>query len=250
MSASDEEVLQLSETLSNIVRSNDRVAPTAALHVEVIADLVCPFCFIGKRRLDEALKAVQGPSDVSWYPYQLNPEIPAEGLPFEEYLTRRFGSPEDVEPILEHLTAEGKTAGIDFRFDRLRHVPNTLPIHQVMQLAETRGVDQSALADDLMSAFFEAGRNIGDQRELMDVAGAHGLSAKDIVTATDNDRIRQLVLTREAQVRSSGMVGVPGFLVNRRLLVMGAQEVDNIINAFDRAMFGEGTDALVSPALH
>jgi predicted DsbA family dithiol-disulfide isomerase len=83
----------MSETLSNIVRSSDRVAITAALHVEVIADFVCPFCFIGKRHLDEALKAVQGPYEVSWNPFQLNPEIPPEGLPFDIYLTKRFGRP-------------------------------------------------------------------------------------------------------------------------------------------------------------
>ncbi len=74
-----EEVSHVSQTLSNIIRDNDRVAPTASMYVEVIADLVCPFCFIAKRRLDEALEAVQGPSDVSWYPYQLNPEIPGKG---------------------------------------------------------------------------------------------------------------------------------------------------------------------------
>lgn len=240
----------MSQTLSNIVRSKDRVVPSAALHVEVIADFVCPFCFIGKRRLDEALKAVQGPSDVSWYPYQLNPEIPKSGLSFAEYLTKRFGSPNNVQPVLEHLAAEGETVGVEFRFDKLRHVPNTLPIHQVMQLAETRGVDQSALAEDLLSAFFEAGRNIGDRGELIDIAGAHELSAEDVTQAIDSDKVKQLVLTREAQVRSSGLAGVPGFLMNRRLLMVGAQDTDNIINAFDRAMFGEGTDSLVSPALH
>ena len=240
----------MSETLSNIARSNDRVAPNAALHVEVIADFVCPFCFIGKRRFDEALKAVQGPSDVSWYPYQLNPEIPAEGEPFDVFLTRRFGSPANVEPVLKHLTAEGKAASIEFRFDRLRQVPNTIPAHQVMQLAETLGADQSAVAEDLLSAFFEQGRNIGDRGELIDIAHPHGISADDVNRAIDSDQIKQLVLTREGQVRSSGMVGVPGFLVNRRLLVVGAQPTDVIVNAFDRAMFGEGTDALGSPALN
>lgn len=240
----------MSETLSSIARSDDRVASNAALHVEVIADFVCPFCFIGKRRFDEALKAVQGPSDVSWYPYQLNPEIPHEGQPFDIFLTRRFGSPANVEPILKHLTAEGKMAGIDFRFDKLRYVPNTIPVHQVMQLAETLGVDQSALAEDLMSAFFEQGRNIGDKGELIDIAHAHGISADDVNKVIDSDKIKQLVLTREGQVRSSGMLGVPGFLVNRRLLVVGAQPTDVIVNAFDRAMFGEGTDALESPLLN
>ena len=240
----------MSETLSSIARRNDRVAPTASLHVEVIADLVCPFCFIGKRHFDEALKAVQGPSDVSWYPYQLNPEIPEEGQPFDLYLKSRFGNPGAVEPVLQQLKASGKAAGIDFRFDKLRHVPNTLPVHQVMQLAETLGVNQSKLAEDLMSAFFEQGRNIGERGELIDIAAEHGIAANEVIKAIDNDQVKQLVLTREGQVRSSGLVGVPGFLVNRRLLLVGAQDSGNIVNAFDRAMFGEGTDSLSSPALH
>jgi predicted DsbA family dithiol-disulfide isomerase len=240
----------VSETLSSIARNDDRVASNAALHVEVIADFVCPFCFIGKRRFDEALKAVQGPSDVSWYPYQLNPEIPPEGQPFDIFLTRRFGSPANVEPVLKQLTAEGKMAGIDFRFDKLRYVPNTVPVHQVMQLAETLGLDQSALAEDLMSAFFEQGRNIGDKAELIDIARSHGISADEVNKVIDSDQVKQLVLTREGQVRSTGMVGVPGFLVNRRLLVVGAQPTEVIVNAFDRAMFGEVTDALDSPLLN
>jgi predicted DsbA family dithiol-disulfide isomerase len=210
----------VSETLSNIARSNDRVAPNASLHVEVIADFVCPFCFLGKRRLDEALKAVKGPSDVHWYPYQLNPEIPADGQPLDDFLTRRFSSPANVEPVLKHLTEE------------------------------TREVDQSSLADDLLRAFFEEGRNIGDRGELIDVAATHGISAGDANKAIDSDEIRQQVLTREARVRSSGLAGVPGYLLNRRLLVVGAQNTDAIVSAFDRAMFGEGADSVGSPALH
>ena len=240
----------MSERLSNIARRNDRVATTASLQVEVIADFVCPFCFIGKRRFDEALRAVQGPSDISWYPYQLNPEIPAEGQPFDDYLTKRFGSPANVAPVLQYLASEGKDLGIDFRFDRLQHVPNTVAVHQVMQLAEDLALDQSALADDLLSAFFEEGRNIGDSSELIDIAGKHGISAADAQTAIDSDQSKQRVLTREGRARASGLAGVPGFLVNRRLLVVGAQSADNIVNAFDQAMFGEGTDSLGSPALH
>ncbi len=240
----------MSETLSNIVRTNDQVTSTAALHVEVIADFVCPFCFLGKRRLDQALKAVKGPSETSWYPFQLNPEIPAEGQSFEEYLTKRFGSPANVEPILEHIAADGRNEGIDFRFDRILHVPNTLPIHQLMQLAETIGVDQTALAEDLMSAFFEHGRNIGDRDQLIEIARSRGMTSDEVVKAVSSEQIRQVVLTREGQVRASGLSSAPGFLLNRRLLVVGAQSTENIVNAFDRAMFGEGTDALLSPALH
>lgn len=241
---------QMSETLFNTIRTNDQVAPTAALHVEVIADLVCPFCFIGKRRFDLALKSVQGPREVSWYPYQVNPDMPDGGQPLDVFLTKRFGSPEIVEPVLQHLAAEGRDVGIDFRFEQLRHVPNTLPLHQLMQLFEMLGKNSSAFADDLFSAFFEQGRNIGDRDVLIDIAATHGISAREVVKATESAQTRQLVLTREAQVRGSGLVGVPGFLVNRRLLIVGAQSADTMVNAFDRAMFGEGVDSLLSPALH
>lgn len=240
----------MSERLSNIARSDDRFTAAASLNVEVIADFVCPFCFIGKRRFDEALEAVRGPVDVTWYPFQLNPQIPAAGLPFEEYLSRRFGDSADIEPVLQHLKLQGAEVGIDFRFDKLRHVPNTLPIHQLMNIAEVRGLDQSALADDLLSAFFEQGRNIGDRDEMANVAEAHGLSNDAVDEAIDTVEIKQLVLDRERQVRGSGISGVPGFLLNRRLLVVGAQSTETFVNAFDQAMFGEGTDALVSPALH
>ena len=240
----------MTESQSNIVRDNDSFAPSAALHVDVIADLVCPFCFIGKRRLDAALEAVQGPNDVSWYPFQLNPEIPAAGEPFDEYLQRRFGSPENIEPVLQYLTAAGKDAGIEFRFDLLRQVPNTVQLHQLLQLADARGLDQSALAEDLLSAFFERGRNIGERDELIDIVAAHGLSADDVAAAAESDRLRKIVLSREAQARESGLVGVPGYLVNRRLLVVGAQSTDVMIKAFDQAMFGAGTDSPASPALH
>jgi predicted DsbA family dithiol-disulfide isomerase len=220
------------------------------LRVEVVADFVCPFSFLGKRRLDAALRAVQGPSEINWYPFQLNPEIPPEGLAFEDYLATRFGNPANVAPALEELTKEGARQGIRFAFDKIRHVPNTLPAHQLMQHAESLGKDQTALAESLMSAFFEEGRNIGERSVLVELAQRHAIPAEETRTALGSDKARQAVVTREAQVRGSGLSTAPGFLINRRLLVVGAQPTDNIVNAFDRAMFGEGTDALVSPALH
>jgi len=240
----------MSASISDLERSNDPVAPTAALHVEVIADLVCPFCYLGKRRLEQALLSVQGPSEISWHPFQLNPEFPNEGVAFEDYLAQRFGSVENVRPVLEGLTAEGKREGLNFHFERIKRVPNTMRAHQLMFLAEKEGKDQALLAEDLMAAFFEHGEDIGDTEVLVRIAARHGLKGEDVLRVFDDDGSRQLVLLREGQTRSSGIVGAPGFLLNRRLLLLGAQDSDTIVNAFDRAMFGEGTDALVSPALH
>jgi predicted DsbA family dithiol-disulfide isomerase len=220
------------------------------LHVEVIADLVCPFCYIGKRRLDQAMRAVQGPSEVSWFPYQLNPDMPENGMSMEEYLSMRFGSPANVQPVLDQLAADARRENVELCFDRIEHVPNTLRAHQVMYLAETRRKDQSALAEELRTAFFRRGEDIGDREILIELGARHGLLPDDVDRVMDEDSSRQTVLSREAQVRSSGIAGVPGFLLNRRLLVIGAQDEDTLVNAFDRAMFGEGNDAIISPALH
>ncbi len=240
----------MSERLSNTVPGPAPLAQGAALCVEVIADLACPFCFLGKRRLFSALRAVQGPYEVRWIPWQLNPEMPGEGMSFEEYLSARFGDTAAVAPVLESLTAEGHEDGIAFRFDRMKRVPNTLKAHQLMYLAETRGLEQSALAEELMSAFFERGEDIGDPDVLMDLAGRHGLASDEVQRVVGDEAAKQVVVAREGQVRASGIAGVPGFLLNRRMLMIGAQESDAMVNAFDRAMFGEGTDELVSPALH
>jgi predicted DsbA family dithiol-disulfide isomerase len=227
----------MSSTFTNIVRMDKRLAPTIALHVEVVADLVCPFCYLGKRRLDSALLAV-------------NPDMPEEGLSLEEYLSMRFGSPANIEPVLEQLTHEGRLEDIDFRFDRISQVPNTLRAHRLMYLAESEGADQTALAEELMNAFFARGEDIGNMEILIELAGRHGLNARDAEKIMDDAAAKQVVLSREAQVRSSGIAGVPGYLLNRRLLVIGAQETDALVTAFDRAMFGEGNDSIVSPALH
>jgi predicted DsbA family dithiol-disulfide isomerase len=229
---------------------DNRLAPTVALHVEVVADLVCPFCFIGKRRLDHAMEAVQGPSEVNWYPYQLNPDMPEDGLPLDDYLSMRFGNPANIQPVLEQLTHEGRVEDINFRFDRISQVPNTLRAHRLMYLAESEGVDQSGLAEEFMKAYFERGEDIGNMEILVELAGRHGLNSRDVEKIIDDESAKQVVLSREAQVRSSGIAGVPGYLLNRRLLVIGAQETDALVSAFDRAMFGEGNDSIVSPALH
>src|SRR5210317_1101381 len=235
----------MSELLPHLARTrpagpDQGPSPAAALHVEVIADLVCPFCYIGKRRFYQAMHAVQGPSDISWYPYQLNPYMPAEGMSLHDYLSMRFGSPANVEPVLQQLAADACQEDIDFRFDRIEHVPNTLRAHQLMYLAETQRKDQSALAEELMTAFFRRGEDIGDKEILIELGARHGLLPDEVDRVMDEDGSRQIVLSREAQVRSSGIAGVPGFLLNRRLLVIGAQDEETLVNAFDRAMFGEG----------
>jgi len=239
----------MTQNVSSIV-GQDGKPLQAVLRVDIIADLVCPWCYLGKRRLDDALLAVRGPSSVNWYPFQLNPAMPVGGMDVEEYLAMKFGNPEELKPALDKLTEAGKSEGIEFNFDKVSRIPNTLNAHRLMRLAETEQVSAPDLAEEFLSGFFESGLDIGDRQVLSELAIRHGLEYKDINKTLDNDLSRSIVLSQEAQARQGGVTGVPNFLLNRRLFLIGAQNTATLVNAFDRAMFGEISDSLVSPTVH
>lgn len=239
----------MSQSISNIA-GHDGKPLQAVLQVDIIADLVCPWCYLGKRRLDDALLAVGGPSTVSWYPFQLNPAMPLAGMDIEEYLVSRFGNPHELKPALDKLTEVGKSEGINFNFDKVSRIPNTLNAHRVMKLAETEKVSAPDLAEEFLKGFFESGLDIGDRDVLSELAMRHGLEYKDISNTLDNELSRKSVLAQEAQVRQGGVSAVPNFLVNRRLFLVGAQNTPALVNAFDRAMFGEISESLISPTVH
>lgn len=224
--------------------------PAATLQVDVIADLICPWCYLGKKRLDSALQAVHGPSLVTWYPFQINPTMPTEGMPFEDYLAIKFGDPARLEPGLAALTAAGESEGVKFRFDKMSQVPNTLSAHRLMKLAEDEGVDTSELAENILQGFFEKGLNIADRDVLIEIGAASGLSAAAINETLEDEKSSRIVASQEAQVRQSGITGVPDFLINKRLFVVGAQSTENLVSIFDRVMFGADSDQPVSPIVH
>lgn len=222
----------------------------ATLQVDVIADLICPWSYLGKRRLDDALAAVHGPSLITWYPFQINPDMPAAGQPFEDYLANKFGDPQKLQPALQELTAAGKTEGLDFRFDRLSVVPNTMNAHRLMKLAETEGANTSTLAENIFRGFFQEGLDIADRDVLVQIGAQCALPSDKIIETLDDDLSRRVVISQEAQVRQSGVTGVPDFLVNKRLFVVGAQSTENLVGVFDRVMFGEESDLEVSATVH
>ena len=230
---------------------NPQGAPAfAALRVSVIADLICPWCYLGKRRLDTALKAVHGPRELHWLPFQLNPGMPAAGMGFEEYLASRFGDPAKIQPGLDALTTTGKAEGIHFRFDLMKQVPNTLNAHLLLHHAEREGANLGGVAEDLLSGFFEEGLDIASNDVLADIGGNQGLARHGVLRALVNDSTREQVLAKEAEVRRRGVTAVPNFLINDRVFVVGAQPTDVLVDAFDQAMFGEHGERPVSDTVH
>ena len=223
---------------------------TAMLQVDVIADLVCPWSYLGKKRLDDALSAVHGPSMVTWYPYQLNPNMPLSGQPFEEYVQSKFGDPKALQPAMDQLVMSGKAEGIDFRLDRITNVPNTLNAHRLMNLAESQSADTSRLAESILQGFFSAGLDISNPDVLAELGIKVGLGLNEILSTLEDDRSRKIVLSQEGQVRQSGITSIPDFLINKRLLVIGAQQTENLVNVFDRVMFGAESDLPTSEIIH
>jgi predicted DsbA family dithiol-disulfide isomerase len=241
--------MMISPALTTLLDSDNSGSP-ATLQVDVIADLICPWCYLGKRRLDDALSAVHGPSVVSWFPFQINPAMPNSGMALDEYVEKRFGSAEKLQSAMDKLTLIGKAEGINFNFAKLERVPNTLDAHRLMKLAESEKTDPSNLAENILREFFENGLDIADRDVLVGIGDGSGLSRTEINETLDDDRSRRIVLSQEAHVRRSGVTGVPDFLVNKRLFAVGAQSTENMVNIFDRAMFGEDSDLPVSPVIH
>ena len=217
------------------------------LNIDVIADVACPWSFLGKRRLDRALASYSGPVQIVWHPFQLNPDLPVEGVPFDTYLSERFGGRDQVAAGLEQLTALGADNGIQFNFDALQRVPNTLNAHRVLLLARERAV-QSELAETLYRAFFEQGRDIGDADVLIELGARVGLAEADVRAALGDPTSAKIVVAEEAQARQLGFVATPNFLFNRRVLLPGAAEVDTLVSAFAEAAFPQEPDE--DPVLH
>ena len=207
------------------------------LSVDVISDVICPWCFIGKRRLEKAVAALDGSQEVRvrWLPFQLNPQMSKEGISRREYRTRKFGSWERSLELDAQVAAAGEAEGIHFAFDRMERTPNTLDAHRLIWVAEKEGV-QDAVVEALFRAYFTEGRDISARQTLLDVVAEAGLDrskAEGVLTSGGGqEAIREAdELSRRVQVK-----GVPFFIVNGKVTMSGAQPLDAFLAAFTQAV--------------
>ncbi len=197
-----------------------------ALKVEVVSDVICPWCYIGKRRLEKALAALGGElsAEIRWLPFQLNPGMPREGMPRAAYRKAKFGSVERGRQLDARVIAEGKSEGIDFAFDRIERTPNTVAAHQLIALAQ----NQNQVVDALFHAYFEEAKDIGDPAVLAEIAEQCGVTgwpeeARD-VSALERD------------VRELGISAVPTFVFDRKSGVSGAYPAETLAQAMREAV--------------
>src|SRR5471030_1465943 len=158
------------------------------LHIDVISDVICPWCFIGKRRLEKAVATLDRQHEVRvrWLPFQLNPTMPKEGISRKEYRTKKFGTWERSLELDAQIAAAGKTEGIHFASDRIERTPNTLDAHRLIWLAEKQGV-QDAVVEALFKGYFTEGRDISNRQTLLDVVAEAGLNRHQAEAVLNGD---------------------------------------------------------------
>ncbi|MET2826804.1 DsbA family oxidoreductase [Mesorhizobium shangrilense] len=204
-----------------------------SITVDVVSDVVCPWCFIGQKRLDKAIASVGDVEiHIRWRPFQLDPTIPPQGQDRREYMMAKFGSAQRIREIHARIEPLGEAEGISFAFDAIKVAPNTLDAHRLIRWAGAVGEDvQNRLVRRLFQLNFEEGANLGDHGVLTEAAREAGMDASVVETLLPTDADVDSVRTEIATASRMGITGVPCFLLEGKYAVMGAQDADTLADA-------------------
>jgi predicted DsbA family dithiol-disulfide isomerase len=204
------------------------------VRIDVVSDVVCPWCFIGKRRLEKALALRPGVAvEVHWRPYFLNDWIPREGMSREQYLTTKFGSPERYKGIAQRVTAAAAEEGLTYAPDKMKRQPNTLDCHRLIRWAE--GIGKAAeMKQKLMDLYFTQGADLTDRDTLVKAAADVGLDADTVRAALAIDQDVAEVEQEAQSAKAAGIEGVPCFIFGGKFAVSGAQSPEYLADAIDR----------------
>ena len=202
---------------------------------DIVSDVVCPWCYLGKARLDLAIAEVQDEIgiDVNWRPYQLNPDYPPEGVDHQKALAAKLGGKDNMDRAHEQLRQLGAEVGIAFDFGAIKIGPNTLDAHRLITWAGTEGRDvQEKVVAALFKANFEEGRNVGDLAVLLNIAEEAGLDRAVVKRLLESDADKDAVLDEIDAAQKMGVAGVPFFIFDQQYALSGAQPVEVLVEAF------------------
>lgn len=204
------------------------------ISVDIVSDVMCPWCYIGKRRLEAALK--QRPDldiTVQWHPFQLDPTIPKGGMDRQEYLNRKFGGPEGAKSIYANIVEAGKLENIPFAFDLIPRSPNTIDSHRLIHWSKEQGF-QDALVERLFEMYFTEGKDIGDHAVLLAAAKDAGMDVEKVKKLLASDTDCTTIETSIASAQKMGIQGVPYFIIAGKYALSGAQSPEVIVALLDR----------------
>jgi predicted DsbA family dithiol-disulfide isomerase len=192
------------------------------ISIDVVSDVICPWCFLGKRRLDKALALIPDvKAEIIFRPFFLDPTIPWEGLDRQEYMTAKFGA-ERLKTIHDPLIKAGQEDGVPYHFEKITRTPNTLDAHRLLRWAMVES-KQPEIAEALFMAYWSEGRDVGDHQVLAEIAEAHGMNREGVLKALASEQDKTEVLAETSQAEKMGVTGVPTYIINRKYGVVGAQ---------------------------
>ena len=215
------------------------------MKIDIISDTVCPWCFVGKRRLEKALAAYPeiNPT-ITWHPFQLNPDMPAGGLDRKKYLESKFGGPDGAKRVYDTIREAGNGEGIAFDFDAIEVTPNSIDSHRVIHWADNEG-KQDAVVEALFRGYFVEGANISDPEILAATAESCGMDGAVVTERLAGDSDRTAIVETAQRASTMGISGVPSFVVESKYVISGAQDPAYFAQLFD-TIAAEGEDALTS----
>ncbi len=212
------------------------------MQIDIISDTVCPWCYIGKRRLERALaQRDELEVEITWRPFQLNPDMPAGGLDREAYLNAKFGGAQRAQQIYAAIRQAGGGEGIDFAFDKIARTPNTIDSHRLLHWAGEAGL-QDAVVEVLFQRYFEQGADIGDREVLVAIAAQGGMDGDEVRARFERGDDLDLVVAQDTNARQMGVAGVPYFIIDGKYAVSGAQDPSVFLQVLDLATRGDDED--------
>ena len=201
--------------------------------LDIISDPICPWCYIGKAKLDRALEAAPDhPFEIQWRPFQLNPDMPAEGMDRREYLEWKFGGREGAIKVYGEIAKTAEATGLDIAFEKIKRTPNTLNAHRLIRWAQIEE-KQSQVVSQLFKRYFREGQDISDIDVLVDVATTVGMDSDLVRRLLGGDSDLEETIAEDKKAREMGVQGVPCFIIGASYAVQGAQNTDvwaNIIS--------------------
>ena len=207
---------------------------TQPVRIEIYSDTICPWCFIGKRRFETALELrPEVEVQVTWMPFQLNPDMPAGGMDRQDYLERKFGGAAGARQVYAPIEEVGHEEGIAFAFEEMLTTPNTLDSHRLIHYAKSQPSGQDSVVEALFESYFVRGENIGDLDVLTQSAVQAGIDADEARAFLESDTERDQIASQDSMARSMGIQGVPFFVFERKYAVSGAQPPEVIAGVFD-----------------
>ncbi len=207
--------------------------------LDILSDPICPWCYIGKAKLDAALRdAPEVALDIHWRCYRLNPDMPEGGMGRRDYLERKFGGPEGAKNVYGRIEQAVRDAGLPLDFSKIERTPNTLDAHRLIRWARTTGA-QEAVVDALFAAYFVNGVDIGDRDALIAIGVAQGMDDDLLRRLYSEDADRALLENEDALAREMGVTGVPCFVLNETYALVGAQETATWRQVLERIAKGE-----------